>query len=667
MSVYIQLIGKLYKLSSVETWEELQDKPEITDDGSNAFQITDSNGNVIATIDENGLHTTELELGGSEETKVKVKEHIDNGDIHTTKAEKEAAAKHLLDPIIHVTAKERASWNDRSFASITNNPLAVDESDDTLYVADSNGNIIATFDKDGLHAFDVYAIGEDSENEQSLTKLISDEVKRATAAEKNLKDTKQDNLAFDGEYNAESNKAATVQTVIDKVAEIVANAPEDFDTLKELSDWLTTHGGDAAKMNTAIKTNAENIEKHTINKDNPHEVTAAHLGLEKVDNTADSEKPVSTPQQTALDNLKKEMSEQIVSEGKEWHIVDSAGNIVATINTDGVHSVGFYDDGKDVRPCYEQEETYEKGSTYGNYTGSSGRTLYLATAKTIAPEDFNTATVVTEWTTGASGTQVVFTTLESILGTGLNSTTFTDADSNVVGYFFSTRSGYSNYDIGVLYIIYDYEAVNDKNGYTFPCNGIFLGESLYDVTSGTTPYANYTIIKSITGNFITKLDNKFLDLPNNEDFETLSADFKVLKDKVGKLLKVVNLGNITLTQGTSTQWAKTLDSDGKYTSDNVVSISGKVQMSIGDAERNLYFTYFPDSNNSTTDSVFLSYTYNSGGIMGMCTFTLKITYASPYFYLYIDSPSAYTLSSGALTSITATPKSVSGLTITYTE
>lgn len=37
-----------------------------------------------------------------------------------------------------------------------------------------------------------------------------------------------------------------------KVAEIVANAPEDFDTLKELSDWISSHEESAAAMNSAI-------------------------------------------------------------------------------------------------------------------------------------------------------------------------------------------------------------------------------------------------------------------------------------------------------------------------------------------------------------------------------------------------------------------------------
>ena len=44
-----------------------------------------------------------------------------------------------------------------------------------------------------------------------------------------------------------------------KIAEIVANAPEDLDTLKEIADWIKTHAKDASAMNTAILANTEAI------------------------------------------------------------------------------------------------------------------------------------------------------------------------------------------------------------------------------------------------------------------------------------------------------------------------------------------------------------------------------------------------------------------------
>ena len=74
---------------------------------------------------------------------------------------------------------------------------------------------------------------------------------------------------FTNEYKQKINDAAaqsttytkteTDQRITTKVAEIVSNAPEDFDTLKEISDWIEKHENSAAAMNTAIATNATAI------------------------------------------------------------------------------------------------------------------------------------------------------------------------------------------------------------------------------------------------------------------------------------------------------------------------------------------------------------------------------------------------------------------------
>lgn len=53
------------------------------------------------------------------------------------------------------------------------------------------------------------------------------------------------------------------RTVGDKVAEeiakIVANAPADFDTLKEIADWISTHNDSAASMNSTIQENRDAV------------------------------------------------------------------------------------------------------------------------------------------------------------------------------------------------------------------------------------------------------------------------------------------------------------------------------------------------------------------------------------------------------------------------
>lgn len=51
------------------------------------------------------------------------------------------------------------------------------------------------------------------------------------------------------------------KAVSDAVAAIVNGAPEAYDTLKEISDWISSHASDAAGMNSQIKTNKEDITK----------------------------------------------------------------------------------------------------------------------------------------------------------------------------------------------------------------------------------------------------------------------------------------------------------------------------------------------------------------------------------------------------------------------
>lgn len=53
--------------------------------------------------------------------------------------------------------------------------------------------------------------------------------------------------------------AATEGSVAFQIAQIVAGASTDFDTLKEIADWISSHGDDAATMNTSISTNASDI------------------------------------------------------------------------------------------------------------------------------------------------------------------------------------------------------------------------------------------------------------------------------------------------------------------------------------------------------------------------------------------------------------------------
>lgn len=67
------------------------------------------------------------------------------------------------------------------------------------------------------------------------------------------------NTAAIGTLNG-TGEGSVKKAVADAVASIVADAPEAYDTLKEISDWISTHASDAAGMNSQINTNKTDID-----------------------------------------------------------------------------------------------------------------------------------------------------------------------------------------------------------------------------------------------------------------------------------------------------------------------------------------------------------------------------------------------------------------------
>ena len=83
--------------------------------------------------------------------------------------------------------------------------------------------------------------------------------------------TKTSDLDNDSGYMTEDQ---VNNKVTEGVASIVADAPEDFDTLKEMSDWLTKHDESAAAMNTSIKKNSDDITALQTSKADQEDVNA---------------------------------------------------------------------------------------------------------------------------------------------------------------------------------------------------------------------------------------------------------------------------------------------------------------------------------------------------------------------------------------------------------
>lgn len=105
------------------------------------------------------------------------------------------------------------------------------------------------------------------------------------------------------DITAEYNRAVEAEEILDNKIDSEVDTRADEITRVEglISDEETRAKGVEQDLSSSIDSNHQAISDHVSNKNNPHEVTKAQVGLGNVDNTSDSDKPVSTATQTALD------------------------------------------------------------------------------------------------------------------------------------------------------------------------------------------------------------------------------------------------------------------------------------------------------------------------------------------------------------------------------
>lgn len=141
----------------------------------------------------------------------------------------------------HVQGKYNVEDSDDKYAFIIGN--GTDGSRSNAFAIDWNGNIYVNNSSTGVN----------------LNTIVSDIANRYTKSQTYTK-TETDNA---------------IKT---KIAEVIANAPEDLDTLKEIADWIDTHSDSASAMNTAIKANTEAIQNlKTTSKAKLEYVTLSYL------------------------------------------------------------------------------------------------------------------------------------------------------------------------------------------------------------------------------------------------------------------------------------------------------------------------------------------------------------------------------------------------------
>jgi hypothetical protein len=270
-------------------YNDLINAPNIVEDESGDLAITDENGNIILKVDADGLHSTALTLDGKPAA---TEMYVDSAiaEIPTPDVSGQINAHNVSD-----TAHEDIRQAINTAKEELNEAIVSETAE--FHVADNAGNIVATVNENGVttttvNAQDVVINGTNiNDMFAGIVTDTSNQIAAAVTDAQIYTDSAIDKIDFP---DTDLTGYATEDYVDAKVADLVSSAPEHLDTLGALA--------------TAVESNEERYEALL-------ETVATH---------------------TDVEDLKAELGEAIDSETSEFHIVDNTGNIIASVNADGI-------------------------------------------------------------------------------------------------------------------------------------------------------------------------------------------------------------------------------------------------------------------------------------------------------------------------------------------
>ena len=204
-------------------------------------------------------------------------------------------------------------WSGFQYVEISES-LALGETSSTAYPGDkgkaTTDKVNAhTSDYNNPHKVDKAQVGLGNvDNTADLDKPVSNATQELVDNTKKELDTKIDNHTSDFNNPHKVTKEQVGLGNVDNTADI--NKPVSV-AQQALVDSTK------AELKKDIGDIEKDVTNHMADKNNPHEVNKLHVGLGNVDNTSDINKPVSTAQQAALDKLKSDLESIIGSTGTD--------------------------------------------------------------------------------------------------------------------------------------------------------------------------------------------------------------------------------------------------------------------------------------------------------------------------------------------------------------
>ena len=178
------------------------------------------------------------------------------------------------------------------------------------------GNKIDTL-QDALNQEISRSTQKDSDTDDRLNNLnlaLNSEITRATSQE-NIINQRIDNIK-----DSLDKTVSDQSTISEKLTnEIIRSTNKDLELENKITNSVIELNN---KIDTELDNLGDSMEDHIHDYNNPHKVTAAQVGLGKIDNTTDLEKPISVAVQEALNQINIEISKKATGTELNSHILD---------------------------------------------------------------------------------------------------------------------------------------------------------------------------------------------------------------------------------------------------------------------------------------------------------------------------------------------------------
>lgn len=332
MATYIQTENGLKKLADKTTKKTIEEAlgyipsytPNINDYDSDTFYIADSKGNVIFKVDKEGIHSVGLTI--KEKTlETIIKENIPSGDYNELEnapniTEDNSGEFQITDTNGNIILRVDSDGISTTSVNTTD---GITSEEDNLRIMDSNGNIIFRIDQNGIHSVGLNI------NNKSLETIIEENTPS-------------------GDYNELINKPeitednSNVLQIADKYGNVIAKI--DAEGVHALNFYVGT-GNDKVALEKDIpepvSLDGVNKEIATIKSTQTTMQTYIEANTEAINTKAHASHTHSYNNLTNKPNI-------VEDESSVLQITDNYGNIIATISAEGLNTVGFKIDGKEV-------------------------------------------------------------------------------------------------------------------------------------------------------------------------------------------------------------------------------------------------------------------------------------------------------------------------------